>query len=279
MKSANTGGLFHQNKLLYIRAEEIRPNPNQPRRIFDQNSLYELAESIKLYGILQPLSVRRVAGRYELVSGERRLRAAQMAELTTVPCILVNVDDRRSSLLSLVENLQRQNLDFTEEAQGISQLIREHGLSQEQAAFYLGKSQSAIANKLRILRHPPGILALIRENGLTERHARALLSIEDLTVRQEATEHIVKKQYNVAQTEQYISALLSEQNNSSSSKIKNLYVIKDVRFFLNSIDRAVSIMKKSGVSAKFDRMDTEDAILLTIRIPRHSATRRRGTAS
>jgi len=273
LKRANEKGLFNNGKILYIRISDISPNPQQPRKIFDPDALKELSESIRLYGVLQPLTVRKVGGQYELVAGERRLRAAQLAGFEEVPCILLTADNRQSSLVSLVENLQRKNLDFIEEAEGISQLIHKHGLSQEQAAFYLGKSQSAVANKLRILRHPPEVLAVIRDNRLTERHARALLCIEDLGLRKEAALFIVKKELNVAQTEQYISQLLQEKNKPLSANIRNLFVIKDVRFFLNTLDRALSMMKKSGVSAKYDRQDTEDAILLTIRIPRHGQVR------
>ena len=163
--------------ILYLRADELSPNPVQPRRRFDDEALAELSESIKTYGILNPLTVRLRGGKYELVAGERRLRAAKLAGLPEVPCILLDVNMEDASLIALVENLQRRDLDFIEEAAGINQLIRMFGMSQEEAARRIGKSQSAVANKLRLLKLPPDVLEALRENGLTERHGRALLRL------------------------------------------------------------------------------------------------------
>ena len=171
-------GLFESNKVVFLPIAAISPNPGQPRRHFSRSGLEELAASIGEHGVLQPLSVRRVPGGYELISGERRLRASRMAGLEEVPCILVSVDGQESSLLALVENLQRRDLDFVEEALALSRLIQTYHLSQEEAAKKLGKSQSAVANKLRLLKLPPEVLALLREKGFTERHARALLRLE-----------------------------------------------------------------------------------------------------
>lgn len=172
-----TGGLLETGKILYLPAAQIRPNPGQPRKIFDPAGLQELAASIAEYGIVQPLTVRRRDGFYELVAGERRLRAARMAGLREVPCILLSVDEAQSGMVALVENLQRRDLDYIEEAEGLARLMRLYGLSQEQAAQRVGKSQSAVANKLRLLRHSPQVLAMLRENQLSERHARALLRL------------------------------------------------------------------------------------------------------
>ena len=174
-----TGGLLETGKILYLPAAQIRPNPGQPRKIFDPAGLQELAASIAEYGIVQPLTVRRRDGFYELVAGERRLRAARMAGLREVPCILLSVDEAQSGMVALVENLQRRDLDYIEEAEGLARLMRLYGLSQEQAAQRVGKSQSAVANKLRLLRHSPQVLALLRENQLSERHARALLRLPE----------------------------------------------------------------------------------------------------
>ena len=165
--------------ILYLRTDELQPNPVQPRTVFDEDSLAELAESIRSYGILHPLTVRRRAGRYELVAGERRLRAARLAGLREVPCVLMDVNMEDAGLIALIENLQRRDLDFLEEANGIRQLIRMFGMSQEEAARRLGKSQSAVANKLRILKLPEDLLETLRERGLSERHARALLRLPD----------------------------------------------------------------------------------------------------
>ena len=166
-------------RVLLLPAADIRPNPRQPRQVFEEAGLRELAASIRRHGILQPLTVRRMPEGWELIAGERRLRAAAMAGLTEVPCILMQMDDRESGLAAMVENLQRQDLDFIEEAMGISRLMELGNLSQEQAARQLGKSQSAIANKLRLLRHSDPVLAALREAQLTERHARALLRLPD----------------------------------------------------------------------------------------------------
>ena len=179
MQSLRTRPGLRRGNLLYLRPEDISPNPVQPRRHFDQEALAELSESIRSYGILNPLTVRRRGGRYELVAGERRLRAAKLAGLTEVPCLLVDVDMQDAGLLALVENLQRKDLDFLEEAEGLRQLIDRFGLSQEDAARRIGKSQSAVANKLRLLRLPGDILEALRDNGLTERHGRALLRLPD----------------------------------------------------------------------------------------------------
>ena len=169
--------VLESGRVLYLPAARIRPNPLQPRKHFDAGALQELAESIRQYGVLQPLTVRRLAGGYELVAGERRLRAARLAGLSEVPCLLADVDEESSGMLALVENLQRRDLDYIEEAEGLQKLMQQYHLSQEQAARRIGKSQSAVANKLRILRHPPSVLQALRENHLTERHARALLKL------------------------------------------------------------------------------------------------------
>ena len=166
-------------RVVFVPARAIRPNPAQPRKVFRQDALEELAESIRQHGILQPLSVRRVGISYELIAGERRLRAAQLAGLTEIPCIVMTMDEQESGMVAMVENLQRQDLDFIEEAMGISRLMDLCNMSQEQAARHLGKSQSAIANKLRILRHSPQVLEALRQADLTERHARALLKLPE----------------------------------------------------------------------------------------------------
>jgi ParB family chromosome partitioning protein len=212
--------------------------------------------------------VRRGSGGYELVSGERRLRAARLAGLNEVPCILVNVDHESSSLLALVENLQRKDLDFIEEAAALSRLISTYHLSQEEAAKRIGKSQSAVANKLRLLRLSPGILDLLRRGGMTERHARALLRLEDEELPRQAAEHAVRHHLTVAKTEDYVSRLLSPLADKSISPKKTTYVIKDVRLFLNTVARGLSMMQSAGVDAQCGRQETSDAILLTIRIPK-----------
>lgn len=188
-------------RVVFLPLRSIRPNPAQPRRVFEQAGLQELAASILQHGILQPLSVRRVGTSYELIAGERRLRAAKIAGLEEVPCLLMSMDESQSGVAALVENLQRRDLDFIEEAQGLSRLMQLGGLSQEQAAMKVGKSQSAVANKLRLLRHSPPVLEALRTAGLTERHARALLKLPKEEAKLEAIAVIVERGYTVARTE------------------------------------------------------------------------------
>ena len=258
-------GLFESNKVVFLPIAAISPNPGQPRRHFSRAGLEELAASIGEHGVLQPLSVRRVPGGYELISGERRLRASRMAGLEEVPCILVSVDGQESSLLALVENLQRRDLDFVEEALALSRLIQTYHLSQEEAAKKLGKSQSAIANKLRLLRLPPEVLALLREKGFTERHARALLRLESPEQQAAAARAVVEGGLTVAKTEEYVEQLLHP---APPARRKPTIVLKDVRLFLNTVSRGLSLMKQAGVKANCLRQETADTIQLTITIPK-----------
>lgn len=262
-------GLFENNRVLFLPVASISPNPAQPRKRFAQDGLEELADSIREHGVLQPLSVRRVEGSYELVSGERRLRASKLAGLSEVPCILVNVDNEGSSLLALVENLQRRDLDFVEEAAALAKLIRAYGLSQEEAARRMGKSQSAVANKLRLLRLSPDVLTLLRDHGCTERHARALLRFEEEDQQLEVARIIVEEQLTVARTEALVESMLHPVPQAPSPRRRRpTIVLKDVRFFLNTVTRGLSMMKTAGVNADCQRQETDDSILLTIRIPK-----------
>ena len=255
--------------ILYLSADELLPNPVQPRRSFDDEGLAELSESIKSYGILNPLTVRLRGGRYELVAGERRLRAAKMAGLTEVPCLLVDVNMEDASLLALVENLQRRDLDFIEEAAGIRQLILLFGMSQEEAARRLGKSQSAVANKLRLLRLPPDVLDALKDNGLSERHGRALLRLPDADSQRAALRHIIEKSLSVAASEAYIESLLkATEGREERPPARRTFVLKDVRVFLNTVSRSIEMMKQGGIEAGMQRRETEDALILTISIPK-----------
>ena len=259
-------GFFESSRILYLPIDSISPNPNRPRTRFSREGLEELSASIQAHGILQPLSVRKVPGGYELISGERRLRAAKMAHLTQVPCLLVSVDEMESSLLALIENLQRRDLDFVEEAAALSRLITTYHLSQEEAAKKLGKSQSAIANKLRILKLSPEILSLLRENDLSERHARALLRLPE-DQRLAVAKTIVEEKLTVAKTDELIDRLLTAQPPKKNPKSPT-FLIKDVRLFLNSLDRGMDLMRQAGLPVSCGREDTDSAILLTISIPK-----------
>ena len=260
-------GEFLSSRVQYISLSRIRPNPQQPRRSFDEEGLQELAASIRTFGILQPLTVRKLGGDYQLIAGERRLRAARIAGIGQVPCLIAEVGEEDAGLLALIENLQRRDLDCFEEADAIAKLICRYGLSQEQAAEKLGKSQSAIANKLRLLRLSETVRQTIREQGLTERHARALLRLTDEEEQRAALETITAKKWNVAQAEEYIERRLGEVQTQPARR-QATYVIKDVRLFLNSVERGLKIMRTAGVDAAAERSDTDDTIVLTIRIPR-----------
>ena len=219
-----------------------------------------MADSIRQHGILQPLSVRRVGTSYELIAGERRLRAAQIAGLTEIPCIVMNMDDQESGLAAMVENLQRQDLDFVEEARGISYLMQQWSMSQEQAARMLGKSQSAIANKLRLLRHSPEVLQALREAGLTERHGRALLKLPTEQEKLRAIAVIAAQSMSVARAEKYIQELLS--NREKTPQRVNLGA------FLNNLNQSLARIQMSGIPAVSERRETEDRIVVTITIPK-----------
>ena len=261
---------FLSQRVQQLSVDELHANPNQPRCWFDPEALDELAESIRRYGILQPLTVRRGANGYELIAGERRLRAAKLAGLRTVPCLLLRTDEEESSLLALIENLQRSDLHYLEEAAAIARLIAAYGLSQEQAAEKLGKSQSAVANKLRLLRLSPACTALLREYGLSERHARVLLRIADEEERLAALRVIIERRYNVAQAEAYVEQQLNRAAATPPSR-RAAYIVKDVRLFLNTIRRSMGIMQRAGVDAACEREDTPEEIRLTIRIPRRGS--------
>lgn len=263
-------GEFLSTRVQYIPLGRIRPNPQQPRRSFDEEGLAELAASIRSCGILQPLTVRRAGEGYELVAGERRLRAARIAGLREVPCLVAQVGEEDSALLALMENLQRRDLDCWEEAQAIARLISRYGLSQEEAARRLGRAQPTVANKLRLLRLPEDVRALLRENGLTERHARALLRLQDPEVQRRAAGDMVRRGMNVAQAEAYVEKLLQSAQ-VTPPRGRSTYIIKDVRLFLNSVDRGLHLMRQAGVDAGWDRQDTDREILLTTRIPKRAS--------
>ena len=250
-------------RVVFLSVRAIRPNPAQPRQVFDQNGLQELAASIVQHGILQPLSVRRVGNIYELIAGERRLRAAKLAGLEEVPCLLMSMDENQSGLAALVENLQRRDLDFIEEAQGLARLMQLGGLSQEQAAQKVGKSQSAVANKLRLLRHSPQVLDALRSAGLTERHARALLKLNKDEDKLAAIGLIAQRGLTVAQTEQYVQDMLSDRVPGTRRRRP-----PDIRKFLNDLTQSLALIQSAGVAAVSRQQETDREITLTITIPK-----------
>ena len=274
MKSVLTLVSGREDRVLRrVRISEISRNPNQPRRYFDPEAIATLAESIRQYGVLNPLTVRRTAGGgYELVAGERRLRAARVAGLTDVPCLLINADGEDSSVIALVENLQRRDLDVFEEANGFKRLIDQFGLTQEEAARKVGKTQSAVANKLRLLRLSQQNMELIRRNNLTERHARALLRLSEEADRINVTNYIIEHELNVSRTEEYIDEFLKAKEKPEPLPEQDggrhvVRLFKDVRFFLNTLNRAVGVMVDAGIGATVQQQESDDGLTLTISIP------------
>ena len=253
-------------KIVEISTAEVMPNPAQPRKHFPTDELTSLAKSISQDGIVQPLTVRRGATGYELISGERRLRAAKLAGLSSVPCIIINADEQRSAMLALIENIQRADLNFFEEAYAIQKLIGQYRLTQEEIAVRLGLAQSTVANKLRILKLTKEEQNKICENSLTERHARALLKIPDTEKRNEVLQKVCEEKWTVETTEKYIIKLENE-NIKKNSYQKRAVMLKDVRLFFNTINKAVNVMKLAGVEADTKRINHEDYIEYIIKIP------------
>lgn len=264
-----------QPKVVDIPARKIRPNKTQPRKEFDEEELRSLSQSIANNGLLQPLTVRKIRNdEYELIAGERRLRASIMAGFRRIPCIIMKCSDKDSAVFALIENLQRRDLGMFEEARGISRLIRKYNITQEQVALQIGKKQSTVANKLRLLRLTLDEQDWIIKAGLTERHARALLKLSDEDQRKKALSHIVAENLNVKESERYIESLLHKNSvqNEPCDREKKV-VIKDVRIFVNTINKAVDTMRLSGIDAISQKQETEKYIEYTVKIPKEKAIR------
>lgn len=273
MQTLKTKPTLRRGGVTYLPTASIEPCPMQARKNFDDDSLKELSESIRGYGILNPLTVRVRNGAYELIAGERRLRAAKLAGLREVPCIILEVSMEDAGLISMVENLQRRDLNYIEEAMGIHQLILMFGMSQEEAAKRIGKSQSAVANKLRLLKLPGDILDSLRENDLSERHGRALLRLSDSEKQRKALKYIMENDLTVAATDAYIDSLVKAEseekiNEKRNDPAKRTFILKDVRVFLNSLNHGLELMKQGGIDAGVERHETEDKLVLTISIPK-----------
>jgi len=301
-----------RGNIIFLPTSDIKPSPVQPRKHFSRDGLEELAASISEHGVLQPLTVRMRNGSYELIAGERRLRASKMLGLEEVPCIMLSVNMEESSIIALVENLQRKDLDVIEEAEGIAHLIRMYGMSQEEAARRLGKSQSSVANKLRLLKLPEDVLEWVRTAELSERHARALLRLRKPDEQRYAVKHIIQNTLTVAATESFVDYLLSAPPlnltpetmtepelaamNSSASDTDNntasqhrdyphdeklcnapesetggkkIFIIKDIKIFLNSLSRGLELMKQGGINVGLNKVETNTDLTLTINIPKN----------
>ena len=260
-----------ENKIYNLPVDMVTPNPFQPRRHFESMALVDLATSIKQYGLMQPISVRLVDSGYELVAGERRLRATKLANIDTIPAVIVDITDAESAILAMVENLQRQNLNFIEEAEGFYFLISKHSLTQDDLARKLGKNQSTIANKLRLLRLPVKVKKALIEKGLSERHARALLKImkerepeQAEKLMMEIVERISEYGLTVQKTEEYIEKILNFQEKKTAARRNIKAYIRDIRIFTNTIKQAVDVMQDSGVNATYDVEESKDGCVITV---------------
>lgn len=257
-------------EIIYLPVDKVMPNPCQPRKFFERSQLEDLANSIKEYGVLQPISVRLINGTsYELVSGERRLRASRMAGLETIPAIVININDQDSAALAIIENVQRQDLNFIEEAEGLQNLITDYYFTQESLAERIGKKQSAVANKLRILKLSRNVHNMLIENGLTERHARALLRLPDEKTQIEVTKKIISDNMSVKKTEEFIELInrkIAEKGTKVTVAKKTKPFVKDIRLFTNTIKQAVDLMNEAGVSTTYDCEENKDGYSISIMI-------------
>lgn len=262
--------------IFMLSPDEITPNPAQPRRFFTEDAIMRLADSIRQHGIIQPLAVRRPDGgdMYELVAGERRLRAAKLLGLSEIPCVLVKADSEESAHMAIIENIQRENLNMFEQAQAIYQLMQVHCLTQEKIASQLSCSQSYVANKLRLLRIQGEDRDEILTAGLTERHVRALLRIKDADRRRSVMHTMIRRSMNVAAAEEYVDKLIeaekAEKRENQPAKGSSRIIIKDVRLLYNTIDKAVETIRLSGINVETLKRESAGDTEIVIRIPKEA---------
>lgn len=262
---------INAHEVHYLKTSEIIPNPFQPRKTFHEEALNDLAASIREFGVIQPLLVRKTIEGYELIAGERRLRASRLAELAEVPVIIKDLADKEMAELAMIENLQREDLHYLEEAEGFQQLIANFGFTQEELARRMGKRQSTIANKLRLLKLSDKVRSILVQEQLTERHARALLKLDDAKLQLEVLDVIRQKELNVRETEALIQEVLDDISREMEKKAPRqnvVRIIRDVRIFLNTINNVVGEMKKTGLNVKVDQEQNDDYITVKLQIPK-----------
>jgi ParB family chromosome partitioning protein len=270
-----------QNRVISIGIHEITHNPFQPRKEFDKENLSELAQSIMAYGVIQPIIVRKVNDEYQIVAGERRYRACKLIGLKEIPALVQNMNDEKAAAVSLIENLQRKDLNYFEEANAYSVLINTFGMTQEELAKKVGKSQSAIANKIRLLKISGQVRCLISPDVISERHARALLKLNSVEMQREVIKQIYDKELTVKETEGLVEKLkennipqeISRENGPSVSMI-----IRDARIFLNTIKETVSRAKQTGIEIYMVESDNDREYEVTIKIPKQKVSRQRTLA-
>lgn len=260
----SNGNLISEVKVVKIAIGKIFPNPYQPRKTFDEEALRDLAASVAQYGVLQPLLVAPADnGRYMLIAGERRLRASKMAELQEVPVIISEYTSQQIAEIALIENLQREDLHFLEEAEGYEKLMQQFHITQEAMAARVGKKQSTIANKLRLLRLSDRIRKILVEANLSERHARALLKLDDEEKQVQVLTAVIDNGYSVRQTENYIEKMLADKK---QEKKKRLVIVNDVRIYLNSIKQVVNAIKDVGIPVNMEQTVDGEDVIVSLRI-------------
>jgi ParB family chromosome partitioning protein len=247
---------FANEEVKNINMSFIVNNPYQPRKNFEEQKIKELAQSIKTYGLLQPVIVSRKEKGYQIVAGERRFLACKLLGWPKIPALIREYQDSSLAAVALIENLQRENLNFIEEAQGYKQLMEEFNLTQEVLAQRLGKSQSTIANKIRLLKLPDKVKGLITAGMLTERHARALLKLDSPEKQCEAVETVVQMDLNVKQTEALVQELVKQEQGLKKEVLKQRKaIVKDLRIFLNTIRQAIEFIRKAGLNPQVEERD------------------------
>lgn len=259
------------SNIVNIDINKIIPNKNQPRKTFDDKALEELSQSIKNYGIIQPITVRKIYDDvYEIIAGERRFKAAKLLGMKEIPSVIVEVKEEESAAIALIENLQREDLDFIEEAMAYERLIEDFNLNQTQLAEKVGKSQSTIANKMRILKLPESVKKKIKEAGLSERHARALLKVEDEELLLNIVEKIIKKDLNVSATEKLVKSILKDINLNKTKDKRYVRNFINYKIYINTIKNAYNEIVKTGIKAKFEQDESEEFIEIKVKIPKKS---------
>lgn len=257
----------NQKEIVYLKVDKIYPNPYQPRKTFKESSISELCESIKKYGIIYPVTVRYIKGIYEIIAGDRRLKACKKIGLKEIPAIILNLSDKESASLSLIENMQRESLNFIEEAEGFQTLMVDFGYTQDEIAKILCKKQSSISNKMRILRLNKEIKNTIIENNLSEKHSKSLLKINNPSIQKEILEKIIKFDLNAKKTEKLVENMIEkvpETYPENEQKIKGY--IGDIRIFTNTIKNAVDTMQESGLSTNYSVVKKDNSYEINIKV-------------
>lgn len=256
-----------KTEIVSIPVTQIVANPYQPRKIFSDEELQDLAESIKSIGLIQPITVRQIDEHYEIVVGERRFRAVQMAGLQAIPAVVANITDEQSAVMALIENIQRQDLNFIEEAEALLQLMEVHGFTQKTLAEKIGKNQSTVSNKLRVLSLPDDVKDILVNSGLTERHGRALLKLKDDADIRLVIKAIVKNELNVKATEKLIDSILLERDAEPEKKQSVKYNI-NYKIYVNTIKQAYDAILNTGAKVKYTEKDKGDYVEVTLKIPK-----------